>query len=1264
MSPIDKKQAGRGRLQRGLGAALAGFAWLTMCFHATAQVTVDTIGGGVRVECASASGFAGGNTYEKAQFKDPYSCALDTNGNLWIADKGNNDLEQVSEAGNKTGSITTEYYATSGTSPVKTNFHFFTNITGVAVDPANNLYVLLPSPPHVYKCALTSQSAKLNVLSALFLTNAPAGALPSAMAVDGSSNVFLAFTNGVILRFPLLDGNSPPTIYSNNYALGASAAVHYIVTNGFKWRPAGLALRADGRLAVSDTLSNAIYVLSTNDYASNAGPQLMTGAHGAGYDDGSPAFAQFNQPVGLAASADGRLIVCDEMNNRLRVIDASSNTTTLYGTASNVWTTTCCTCDPTLYAGWVDGVAGIASNNASGREPVSVAISPSNTLFVTEAYYSLIREVTGVTFAPVNLSATCPVAVTEPATGLNFTNATLNGTVNAGDVSSSYYFEWGLTTNYGAYTTTNQLTGSLTTTQNVSATLSNLWPGTTYHFQLVAFNGLGYGFGGDLTFVTPAGPPIVVTLPATGVTNTSATLNASVNPDYSPTEVYFQWGSTTNFGNTTTPSNLTANLSAAQPVSSTINNLQPGTIYYFEAVGFSSGGTVYGNPLIFNTPSVPAPTLSFSPSNGYFPDCVTISVTSSVAVVYYTTDGSTPTTNSAEIFLTNSLGAGANAGSFQWCNPQQNLSVLQMLAGSGTNTTLLHGGYSPSNLIGFPQPLSGGTGGHLYIPVVVDLQSNTALESLQFRVEITPTSPNTNMIASIALLPLGPNDFVSLPGPAPGDTAVTFNTFPYAIETTEGLVVTAQGGSSGLNMQGSGVVVMLHLQIPTTATYGQSYSLNVLYPSGTSDGQQATVALSSMPTQTLTILDPAYLVGDSSPSTGYNAGEFGGWALDNADVNNAIYASVGIRVPPSDSDIYNSMDAWPPDSAGRGGDKSITFLDWETILARSLGGVPIYPGLDTNDYIRYWTNGDNGYPSHKVVNLPLVAVKSLAKELALTSSTPGLVWLCQASIGSGTITNALPGNTCSLPVYANVLPGYSLAGLQFRTIVAGGGGAPVVTSNWFTPATGVAAPLVLPGLSGNDKVQAWSFGSFASPLQNSNYLGTVSFKVPPGASQGACYTLHFSGVDGAPDFTTEYQLESHPGYVWVMSSNLQPPSVSSDEWKIAFFGGMTNSMAGDDVDADGDGSPNWQEYLAGTNPTNALSCLQFSSASLYTNGVRGVAINWLTAPGKTYILQSSPALRGANWTSINTNSGDGNAYECIVTNLSGNSQFYQIRLQP
>ena len=131
-----------------------------------------------------------------------------------------------------------------------------------------------------------------------------------------------------------------------------------------------------------------------------------------------------------------------------------------------------------------------------------------------------------------------------------------------------------------------------------------------------------------------------------------------------------------------------------------------------------------------------------------------------------------------------------------------------------------------------------------------------------------------------------------------------------------------------------------------------------------------------------------------------------------------------------------------------------------------------------------------------------------------------------------------------------------------------------------------------------------------------------------------------------------------------MSAALQPPSLTSDEWKTAFFVSITNALAADDADPDGDGAPNWQEYLAGTNPTNSRSVLQFSGATLNAAGLNGIGINWLTAPGKVYVLESSPAVQGAAWSAVHTNTGDGNACEWFISNYSGSPRFYKIRVQP
>ena len=56
----------------------------------------------------------------------------------------------------------------------------------------------------------------------------------------------------------------------------------------------------------------------------------------------------------------------------------------------------------------------------------------------------------------------------------------------------------------------------------------------------------------------------------------------------------------------------------------------------------------------------------------------------------------------------------------------------------------------------------------------------------------------------------------------------------------------------------------------------------------------------------------------------------------------------------------------------------------------------------------------------------------------------------------------------------------------------------------------------------------------------------------------------------------------------------------------------------DAIDADGDGLNNWQEWRAGTNPTNALSVLRLLSSS---SGLSGVILSWQSVRGVNYFLE-------------------------------------------
>ncbi|MDP4282106.1 MAG: hypothetical protein Q8867_08145, partial [Bacteroidota bacterium] len=82
-------------------------------------------------------------------------------------------------------------------------------------------------------------------------------------------------------------------------------------------------------------------------------------------------------------------------------------------------------------------------------------------------------------------SAGSPAAVTNAATALTTTSATLNGIVNAHGLSTTVNFDWGLTTAYGNNITAAESPVSGFADSPVTAAVSGLTPNTLYHFRVV-----------------------------------------------------------------------------------------------------------------------------------------------------------------------------------------------------------------------------------------------------------------------------------------------------------------------------------------------------------------------------------------------------------------------------------------------------------------------------------------------------------------------------------------------------------------------------------------------------------------------------------------------------------------------------------------------------------------------------------------------------------------------------------------------------------
>jgi hypothetical protein len=200
-----------------------------------------------------------------------------------------------------------------------------------------------------------------------------------------------------------------------------------------------------------------------------------------------------------------------------------------------------------------------------------------------------------------------PIVVTTAATAVTSSTATLNGTVDANNASTTVTFEYGLDLSYG--TTVAGVPGTVTgnTVTPVSAGITGLLPGTTYHYRVKGVNSFGSSNGLDMTFTTAAILPVVITTAATGINSTGATLNGTINAGGASTTVTFEYGPTIAYGTTVPGVPGTVNGNTTTPVSATIGGLIINTTYHYRVKGVNSVGTANGNDMTFVTTSCPPP---------------------------------------------------------------------------------------------------------------------------------------------------------------------------------------------------------------------------------------------------------------------------------------------------------------------------------------------------------------------------------------------------------------------------------------------------------------------------------------------------------------------------------------------------------------------------------------------------------------------------------------------------------------------------------
>ena len=395
---------------------------------------------------AGSSAGAADGTGSAAKFNSPSGLAVDSAGNIYVADKANNAIRMITSAGVVTTLAGTAGTSNTGSADGTGNAAKFNGPSGVAVDPSGNVFV-----------ADTTNNTIRKIASGGVVTTF-AGAASSPGALDNAV--------GISARF-----------------------------NG----PKGIAADRAGNIYVADTSNHTIRMITPY-----GGVSTLAGIAGApGSQNGTGTGAQFNSPTGVAVDGANNVYVADTGNQLIRKITPAGVVTTVAGLANTLGTTdglgtaarfynpTGIAVDPAgnLYVGDLGSSAiryitidGQVRTLNSAMVAPGLAFNTGGNLFVADSTSSVIRKGTRATAAPVitvqptSQSAMGGQSVTLSAAGTGWPSVSLqwfkNGVAITGANRATLTFATLQFSDAGTYVLVATNSAGTTTSSSVTITVT------------------------------------------------------------------------------------------------------------------------------------------------------------------------------------------------------------------------------------------------------------------------------------------------------------------------------------------------------------------------------------------------------------------------------------------------------------------------------------------------------------------------------------------------------------------------------------------------------------------------------------------------------------------------------------------------------------------------------------------------------------------------------------------------------------------------